>query len=93
MLTGQVYTNLIDSTIVINTNEQTTSTTELHSLVIRDIIVTLVLEQSTELYSRFELWKTVFQKMSTEKLKWCLRVRLYPLALKIWKTIFHELKY
>jgi hypothetical protein len=36
-------------TIVINSIEQTASTTELHSPVIRGIIVTLVSEQSTKL--------------------------------------------
>ena len=40
---------MIDSTIVINTTEQTASTTELHSPVISGIAVTLVSEQSTEL--------------------------------------------
>ena len=49
MPTGEVKTNLIDSTTVINTIKQTASTTELHSLVIRGITITLVSEQSTEL--------------------------------------------
>ena len=49
MPTGDVYTNLIDSTCVINTTKQTASTTELHSPVICGITVTLVSEQSTEL--------------------------------------------
>ena len=30
---------------------------------------------------------------NTEKLKLRLRLRLYPLALKLWNTIFHKPKY
>jgi hypothetical protein len=63
MPTGEVSTILIDSTIVINTTEQTASTTELRSRVICGIIVTLVPKQSTELAKGLEVVSSRFRTL------------------------------
>ena len=54
-------TNLIDSTTVINTIEQTASTIEPHSHVIRGMTVTLVSEQSIELPKGHEIVSSRFR--------------------------------
>ena len=98
MPTGEVYIILVYSTIVINTTEKIASTTELRSPVIRDITVTLVSEQSTELSkgpkvvsSRFQIVEYCLTNTELpQELKLCLHLRLYPLVLKFWNTVFHE---
>ena len=88
MPTGEVETNLIDSTTVINTTEQIASTTELHSPVIRGITITLVSEQYTELStgpevvsSRFRTMKYYLPKPELQKKNEVVSsyLRLYPL--------------
>jgi len=54
---------LIDSSIVINTTGKTATTTELHSPLIRGIIVSLVSEHSTEMAIGLEVLSSRFRTL------------------------------
>ena len=67
MPTGEVYINMKDSATLINTTQQTTPTTKMHSLVICGIPTALVSERSTELSKGAEVVSSRFQAV-----KYCL---------------------